>query len=243
MSQLKVLIVTGYGVYSTRIDNLHILGSLTNLRRIRFEHVSVSTSIQAIFALQNLKKLTFVTCEMGNALKSGTTEYPYMLPNLIDLEIDRCYDLKELPAELCSFVHLEKLSITNCHELDDLPIGLGSLSNLQSLRLHCCTKLQQLPESIGNLHDLSLIDISDCLSISVLPEQFGDLTGLKVLKMSGCQGLQELPPSMSKLSQLEDVICNEEMSYLWKSISSENSKVNINIVEEDRFENFMKICQ
>nr|XP_043634096.1 probable disease resistance protein At5g66900 [Erigeron canadensis] len=243
MSQLKVLIVTGYGVYPTKIGNLHFLSSLTNLRRIRFEHVSVSPSVQVIFTLPNLKKLTFVTCEIGNALKSGATEYPYMLPNLIDLEIDRCYDLKELPAELCRVVPLEKLSITNCHELDDLPKELGSISNLQTLRLHCCTKLQQLPESIGNLHKLSLIDISDCLSISALPEQIGELTGLRVLKMSGSQGLQELPASMSKLSQLEDVICNEETSYLWKSILSENSKVKINIVEEDRLENFMKICQ
>ncbi|KVI08617.1 Disease resistance protein [Cynara cardunculus var. scolymus] len=242
MGQLKVLSVTSYGDNPAQLHNLPSIGVLSNLKRIRFTHLSVSSSIQPIFALQNLQKLSFVMCELSNAFTNDTTGSP-MLPNLTELEFDRCYDLNELPAGLCSLVHLQKLSITNCHELDVLPKGLGRLLNLEFLSLNCCTKLQELPESIGSLLKLRFIDISDCLSISLLPEQIGELCSLRVLKMRGCQGLQDLPVSMSKLLQLEEVICDEETSYLWMDFETDLCNLKINVVEDDRFESFMKIVQ
>lgn len=241
MNQLKALNITSYGIYPSELHELPLLGSLSNLKRTRFEHVSLSPSIQSIFYLKNLQKLSFIMCEIGNAFVCCNVDTPPMLPNLVDLEIDRCYDLKEIPAGLCSLDHLEKLSITNCHELDVLPQTLGSLLNLETLRLHSCTKLAKLPKSIGNLHNLIFLDISDCLSISSLPDQIGKLNGLRVLKMSGCVGLEELPASVTNLSLLEDVICDEETSYLWSYYESDLCNLKINVVEDDRFANFMKI--
>ncbi|MFS8009691.1 putative leucine-rich repeat domain superfamily [Helianthus anomalus] len=242
IGQLNGLSITGNSDYPCKLHNLSFLGSSSNLTAIRFEHVSLPSQFQPVFALRNLKQLSFVMCEFGDALKSFATESPYnMLPNLTHLEIDMCYDLKQLPSWLCNLACLQKLSITNCHELDALPKGLGGLSNLESLSLHCCTKLQELPESIGSLHGLSYIDISDCLSIGVLPEEIGELCGLRVLKMTGCTGLQELPMSTSELSQLEEVICDEETSYLWMDIESDVHNLKINVVEDDRLETFMKI--
>lgn len=179
MSQLKVLIITGYGVYPTQLDSFQVLASLPKLSRILFEHVSVSSFAQVIFTSNTLKKLTFVMCETGNALSSCTTESPYMLENLKDLEFELCYDLKVLPAGLCNSFHLQKLIITNCHELGALPKELGNLSNLEILRLHCCTKLKELPELMGSLRKLSLIYISDCLSLTALPEEIGGLSSLE----------------------------------------------------------------
>ncbi|KAI3794474.1 hypothetical protein L1987_37106 [Smallanthus sonchifolius] len=242
MDQLKVLSVTSYNDYPSKLHNLSSIACLTNLQSIRFEHVLVS-SVQPIFALKNLKHLSFVMCEIGEAFMSGQTESPYMLPNLTTLEIDMCYDLKQLPSGLCDLVKLQKLSISNCHELDVLPKRLGVLSNLEILSLRCCTKLQELPESIGSLHKLRTIDISDCLSISALPEEMGQLYGLRVIKMNGCGGLQELPMSMSELGQLEEVICDEETSYLWMDFESDLHNLKINVVEDDRLESFMKIVQ
>ncbi|CAH1436940.1 unnamed protein product [Lactuca virosa] len=146
-------------------------------------------------------------------------------------------------SRVCNLVHLQNLSITNCHELDVLPKKLGNLSNLEILNLHCCTKLQEIPESIGSLHNLSFLDLSDCLSISLLPDEIGELCSLRVVKMSGVHGLQELPDSMSKLSQLEEVICDEETSYLWMDFESDLYNLKLNVVEDDRFESFMKIVQ
>ncbi|KAI3798638.1 hypothetical protein L1987_33916 [Smallanthus sonchifolius] len=243
MSQLKFLSIASYNDYPSKLHNLSFIACLTNLQNIRFEHVSIS-SVQPIFALKNLTQLSFVMCEIGEALMSCPTESPYMLPNLKTLEIDMCYDLKQLPSGICNnLVKLQKLSITNCHELDVLPKELGGLSNLEMLSLRCCTKLQELPESIGSLHNLRSIDISDCLSISVLPEEMGELCWLRVLKMNGCGGLQELPMSMSELGQLEEVICDEETSYLWMDFESDLHNLKINVVEDDRLESFMKIVQ
>ncbi|KAJ0817968.1 putative leucine-rich repeat domain superfamily [Helianthus annuus] len=243
MIHLKVLIVTGYGVYPTQINNLEVLACLVKPSRIRFEHVSLSPSIQHIFKLNTLNKLTFVMCKIGNVLSSGTTGSTYMLENLKDFEIDFCYDLKELPAGLCSSVQLKKLIITNCQELDALPEELGNLLNLEILGLHCCTKLKELPESVGSLHKLSSIDISDCSHISALPTQIGELSSLKVIAISGCEGLQKLPKSLAELKKIEALICDEERLYLWKNIASDHSEVKINLVEEDRYGTFTKICQ
>ncbi|KAM0021896.1 putative leucine-rich repeat domain superfamily [Helianthus debilis subsp. tardiflorus] len=241
MGQLKVLTIKGNCDHPSKLHNLSSLACLPNLATIRFEHVSVH-SLQPVFALKNLQQLSFVMCEIGDALKCFTTESTYnMLPNLTHLEFDMCYDLKELPSWICNLAHLQKLTITNCHELDALPKELGGLSSLESLNLHSCTKLQELPASIGSLRSLNYIDISDCLSISVLPEEIGELCGLRVLKMNGCTGLQELPLSTSELSQLDEVICDEETSYLWMDIESDLRILKINVVEDDRLETFMKI--
>ncbi|KAF5769336.1 putative leucine-rich repeat domain superfamily [Helianthus annuus] len=243
MDQLKVLTIKGNCDHPSKLHNLSFIASLPNLTTIKFEHVSVP-SLQPIFALRNLKQLSFVMCEIGNALKSFTRiSSCNMLPNLTHLEFDMCYDLKQLPSWICNLAHLQKLSITNCHELDALPKELGCLSSLESLNLHSCTKLQGLPASIGSLRSLNYIDISDCLSISVLPEEIGELCGLQVLKMNGCTGLQELPLSTSELSQLDEVICDEETSYMWMDFESEIANLKINVVEDDRLETYMKIVQ
>ncbi|CAH1436937.1 unnamed protein product [Lactuca virosa] len=224
-------------VYPGQLLNLPLTDSFANLTSISFKHVSFSSSIQPLFKLPFLQKLSFVMCEIGDALMNGVTE-----SNLTDLEFDCCYNLRELPSGLCNLHHLQNLSITNCHELDALPKKLGSnLSNLESMNLHCCTKLQELPESIGSLHNLRFLDLSDCLSISLLPEHIGELCSLRVVKMSGVHGLQELPESMSKLLQLEEVICDEETSYLWMDFESDMNNLKINVVEDDRIESFMKI--
>ncbi|KAJ0840610.1 putative powdery mildew resistance protein, RPW8 [Helianthus annuus] len=240
MDQLKVLSITGRCNHPSKLHNLSPIACLPNLTTIRFEHVSVP-SLQPIFALRNLKQLSFVMCEISDALMSITTYN--MLLNLTHLEFDMCYDLKELPSWISNLAHLQKLIITNCHEIDVLPNGTGGLSNLESLSLHSCTKLKELPASIGSLRGLSYIDISDCLSIGVLPEEIGELSGLQVLKMNGCTGLQELPLSTSELSGLEEVICDEETSYLWMEFESDLPNLKINVVEDDRSESFMKIVQ
>ncbi|XP_076886116.1 uncharacterized protein LOC143535864 isoform X2 [Bidens hawaiensis] len=240
MGQLKALCLTCHDDYPYKLHDLSSIACLPSLTTIRFDHVSIP-SFQPIFALKNLKKLSFIMCEISDALMSYTTKSPHTLPNLTCLEFNMCYDLKQLPSGLCNLVNLRKLSVTNCNELDVLPKQLGDLSNLESLNLHCCTKLQELPESIGSLCNLSSIDISDCLSISVLPKEIGELCGLRVLKMNGCTGLQELPVSMGKLAQLQEVICDEETSYLWMDFETDIHNWKINVVEDDRLQSFMKI--
>ncbi|KAK1433029.1 hypothetical protein QVD17_09933 [Tagetes erecta] len=242
MNGLKALNITCYSNFASKLHQLPLISSLSSLKRMRLEYVLLSPSIQSICDLKNLQKLSLIMCKISNAFDSfSTNSPPTLLPNLMELEIDSCYDLKQLPGRICDLTHLEKLSITNCHELNDLPKGLGCLSNLEILRLHSCTRLAKLPESIGHLHNLMFLDISDCLSMNALPDQIGELNGLRVLKMSGCHGLDELPASVANLSSLEAVICDEETSYLWSYYESDLHNLKIDVVEDDRLANFMKI--
>uniref|UniRef100_A0A5B7C9B9 RPW8 domain-containing protein n=1 Tax=Davidia involucrata TaxID=16924 RepID=A0A5B7C9B9_DAVIN len=233
MDQLKALIIINYDFCPAELSNFPLLGSLSSLKRIRLEHVSISSLSKSTLKLRNLHKISLVMCEIGDAFRNLTAQIPDMLPNLVEIDIDCCNDLVEFPVGLCDIVHLKKLSITNCHELDALPEGFGKLANLEVLRLQNCTKLSDLPESIGSLHKLSFLDISDCLSMSKMPTRMGELCGLSKLNMRGCWGLSELPQSVKDLGQLKDVICDEETSYLWEPYMVHLSNLKINVLKED----------
>ncbi|PWA49208.1 Disease resistance protein [Artemisia annua] len=105
MIQLKVLDITSYGIYPSVLHELPLISSLFNLKRMRLEHVSLSPSIHSIFELKKLQKLSFIMCEFGNALDKCPVDAPPMLPKLLDLELDRCYDLKKFPSELLLRIH------------------------------------------------------------------------------------------------------------------------------------------
>uniref|UniRef100_A0A2N9GDK7 RPW8 domain-containing protein n=1 Tax=Fagus sylvatica TaxID=28930 RepID=A0A2N9GDK7_FAGSY len=130
------------------------------------------------------------TMDKLKAFGSCTIQVSDALPNLMEINIDYCNDLVELPTGLCEVILLKKLSITNCHKLSTLPKGIGMLVNLEVLRLRSCTDLSELPDSIRSLHKLRILDISDCLSIKHLPKHIEraklwepikqDLTNLEV---------------------------------------------------------------
>ncbi|XP_071736974.1 probable disease resistance protein At5g66900 [Rutidosis leptorrhynchoides] len=236
MQKLKVINVTNYGLYPTEIENIHLLGCLSNLSRIRLERVSVSSFSTSVLALGNLQKVSFLMCKIGNAFENLSYENLNVWPRLVEIEMDYCQDLVEFPVTLCSSVYLKTLSITNCNEMYVLPNELGNLINLETLRLRSCTKVEKLPESVTGLEKLSVIDISDCLSLQELPEEMGKLQGLRTIYMKGCTGIYELPSSVRDLCHTQ-VVCNEEISYQWVELDN----VEISLVEEDRLETFMRI--
>ncbi|KAI3755003.1 hypothetical protein L1987_54795 [Smallanthus sonchifolius] len=188
MQKLKILNVTNYGLYPAYIENFHLLGCLSNLSRIRLEHVAISSLSASILALENLQKVSFIMCKIGNAFETELSSNNLKVwPRLVELEMDYCQDLVEFPGLLCNSVHLKTLSITNCNELCDISKQIGMLTNLENLSLRSCTKLEKLPESITRLQKLSILDISDCFSLRVLPEEIGKLGGLRIINMKGCR--------------------------------------------------------
>ncbi|KAL7193207.1 hypothetical protein ACSBR2_024923 [Camellia fascicularis] len=233
MDRLKVLIITNYGFCSAELSNSSLLGHLLDVRRIRFEHISILSISKPMLQMKSLRKISFVMCKIDEAFRNCTIQVPNMLPNLAEIVIDYCNDLVEFPAWICNIVSLTKLSITNCHELISLPEGLGNLENLDVLRLHACTKLLELPESIGSLQRLSFLDISDCISISTLPGRMGELCGLRKLHMRGCRGLSELPYSVKDLKQLKDLICDEETAHFWEHYKIHLTNLKLNVLKED----------
>ncbi|AES94770.1 disease resistance protein (CC-NBS-LRR class) family protein [Medicago truncatula] len=66
MSKLKVLIVTNYGFHRSEFTKFELLGSLSNLKIIRLEKVSVP----CLCKLKNLRKLTLHMCNTRNAFEN-----------------------------------------------------------------------------------------------------------------------------------------------------------------------------
>ncbi|OMP02093.1 Disease resistance protein [Corchorus olitorius] len=203
MHKLKVLIVTNNGLHAAELSNFLVLSSSSNLKRIRLE----------------------------KAFKNGTRKMSDVFPNLLEIDIDYCDDLKELTDGFCDLVQLMKLSITNCHKLSALPEDIGKLINLQVLRLSSCTDLKALPDTIETLSQLNILDISDCFRIRKLPIQIGKLHNLSKLYMRGCNC--ELPSTIRELQNLRDVICDEETADQWDSFKSILTDLKVTVRKED----------
>ncbi|KAK3016707.1 hypothetical protein RJ639_005645, partial [Escallonia herrerae] len=233
--QLKVLIIANYGGCPAELNNFSEVDYLSNLKRIRFEHVSISSLGTSLVKLSKLQKMSLIMCEIGKAFENCIN----IFPDLVETEIAYCADLVEFPVELCNIGHLKKLSITECNELSALPEALGALTSLEVLRLHSCTKLEGLPESIGNLYKLKSLDISDCVSMSKMPVRMGELCDLRTLCMSGCWGLSELPQSVEALHQPLKVICDDQTANLWRLLDYPPAKLELLVVEEAKNLNWL----
>ncbi|XP_070670230.1 probable disease resistance protein At5g66900 [Malus domestica] len=241
IGNLKVLIVTNYGFLPTGLNNFYLLGSLSNLKRIRLERISVPSITKNFVPLKSLKKISLFMCNIGQAFCNCSIKISDAWPSLEEMNIDYCHDLVSLPAELCDFVYLKKLSITNCHKLSALPDEIEKLENLEVLRLRSCTDLVSLPGSIEKLNKLYFLDIYNCISIKELPENIGEMSGLRKINMGQCSRLEELPLSVWDLDQqLEEVICDAGTEYLWKpflasfrdKIKVAKEKTNLNWLEK-----------
>ncbi|XP_042492989.1 putative disease resistance protein At5g47280 [Macadamia integrifolia] len=231
MEKLKVLIIVNHGHYYTQLNCLTIPSYLSHLKRVRLEKVLVPSLTEIAMPLKNLKKISLFMCQFGQAL-SSEIDFPYMFPNLVEIDIDYCNDLVELPQGICNLVHLQSLSITNCHELSELPERIGNMRDLTVLRLHACTKLSELPDSLRELQVLSFLDISDCINVE-LPEWISDLRSLRKLNMGGSSELSELPCSAVSLVNLRNVICDEGTANLWNRLKCHLPELNITVRKDD----------
>ncbi|XP_062002208.1 probable disease resistance protein At5g66900 [Rosa rugosa] len=233
MDKLKVLIVTNHGFLPAELCNIQLLGSLSNLKRIRLERISISSITKNLIPLKSVKKISLFMCNIGQAFSNCSLQISDALPYLEEMNIDYCNDLVELPAALCALVNLKKLSITNSHKLSALPEEIGKLVNLEVLRLRSCTDLAKLPDSTRNLEKLNFLDIADCFSIRELPEDFGGMSSLKKINMRMCSRLQELPSSVVNLEQLQEVVCDEDTGDLWEPFLPRLKKLHIKPVKEN----------
>lgn len=223
MSKLRVLIVTNYNFHPSELTNFELLGSLSNLKGIRLERISVHLFV----TLKNVKKLSLYMCKMyGMILISDA------FPNLEELSIDYCKDMVLLPSGLCDITSLKKLNVSNCHKLLSLPQEIGKLVNLEILRLSSCTDLEGLPDCIERLANLRHLDISNCISLSNLPEEFGNLCNLRNLNMTSCARC-ELPSSVFNLVNLKLVICDEETATSWEGFEAVLPNLQIEVPHVD----------
>lgn len=232
MDKMKVLIVTNNGFFLAELNNIQILGSLSNLKRIRLERVSLPSFDMTTLHMKNLQTISLVLCNVFEAFRNPTFDFSDAFPNLKEMNIDYCNDLVEFPNGICDIGSLNKLCITNCHKLSQLPQGIRNLVNLQVLRLASCVELKALPDTIGNLSNLDFLDISECLSIQELPMQIGELCSLKALSMRGCSSCV-LPASTTNLKKLEVVRCDEKTAYNWEKFEAHLTNLKVEVLKED----------
>ncbi|XP_050373148.1 probable disease resistance protein At5g66900 isoform X2 [Argentina anserina] len=233
MNKLKTLILTSYRTSPTELNNFQLANSIPSLKRIRLERISIPSISRYPIQLKSLKKISLFMCSIGQGFGNGSMDMSEAFPNLVEMNIDYCNDLVELPPKLCDLIQLKKLSVTNSHKLSALPEDIGNLVNLELLRLRCCTDLSELPGSIRNLKKLNLLDISDCFSIKELPEDIGELCSLERLNMRQCSRLNELPRTVVDLEKLKEVTCDEETEVLWEPYLPFLKSIQLKVVKED----------
>ncbi|XP_047976225.1 disease resistance protein RGA2-like isoform X1 [Salvia hispanica] len=127
---------------------------------------------------------------------------------LTELWIEGIYDLKYLPNWLFyNNPNLLELSIRKCLNLRELPDGLGTLNSLERLNINYCPNLERVgdigaKESQGSLASLKRLEICDCDALMYFPcEMLGSL--LEKLELKNLSSLKNLPRIIDCLTKLD----------------------------------------
>ncbi|KAM3254462.1 hypothetical protein ACQJBY_048146 [Aegilops geniculata] len=232
MQNLKALVLINYGTTSAALDNLSAFTTLSDLRSLWLEKITLPPLPKSTIPLKNLRKISLVLCELNNSLRGSTMDLSMTFPRLSNLTIDHCVDLKELPPSVCEISSLESISLSNCHDLTELPYELGKLHCLSILRVYACPALWKLPPSVCSLKRLKYLDISQCINLTDLPEELGHLTNLEKIDMRECSRLRSLPRSSSSLKSLGHVVCDEETAMLWREAEQVIPDLRVQVAEE-----------
>ncbi|KAL2457481.1 putative disease resistance protein [Forsythia ovata] len=232
MPKLRALILINYSTSNTAIHNLSVFHNLNNLRSLWFEKIYVPRIFDTTIPLINLQKVSLILCDIDNSLDQSAIDLPRIFPRLSELTMDHCINLNMLPSSICRMHTLKILNVTNCESLQELPADLGKINFLQLLRLYSCPNLKRLPVGIGHLVWLKYLDISQCITMECLPEGVGGCTNLEKIDMRECPQIKNLPLSVVSLHSLRRVICDEEVSWLWKEVGKVITGLCVQVVEE-----------
>ncbi|XP_027094077.2 probable disease resistance protein At4g33300 [Coffea arabica] len=232
MPKLRALILINYGTSSAVLQNVSVFSNLSNLRSLWLEKVSVPRLPDRMIPLENLRKMSIILSDINNNLDQSVVDLPHLFPRLSEFTMDHCINFYELPPSICRMQSLRSLSITNCDTLERFPKDLGKLSSLQILRIYACPKLRSLPSGIGHLIWLKYLDISQCVNLRCLPEEIGGCRSLEKIDMRECPQIRNVPMSVAALQSLQRVICDEEVSWLWKDLEKIGSNLCVQVAEE-----------
>ncbi|XP_010464770.1 PREDICTED: probable disease resistance protein At5g66890 [Camelina sativa] len=239
MEKLKVVIIINHGLDPAKVTNLSCLSSLPNLKRIRFEKVSINLLDIPYLQLISLEKLSLWLCHVVETVNETEVDVSETLQSLQEIEIDYCYNLVDLPYWIYQVVSLKKLSVTNCNKLCRVLEAICNLRNLEVLRLSGCTSLIELPKTIEKLSNLRFLDVSGGFQLQKLPLEIGNLQKLETISMKDCYRCV-LPDSVKHLENLE-VKCDEETAFLWKRLKRKMKNLTITEQETEHNLNLLQL--
>ncbi|XP_058107100.1 disease resistance protein RGA2-like isoform X1 [Magnolia sinica] len=124
-----------------------------------------------------------------------------VMPLLLELRIDSCPKLKELPSNLPPLLQKLTLYKSNVGMLSGVPLPV--LPNLNHLKIRYNPELTSFPCGwLGQLKALQTLDILECLKLRSLTE-LQHLTMLQNLVIWMCPELRSLPVELQHLTMLQ----------------------------------------
>jgi len=203
MDKLKVLAVTNYGYFPAELGNFQLLGSLSDIKKIRLEKVSIPSLFKSPVQLKSLEMISLFMSNISQAFRNYIIQVSNALPILKRLENVSIPSLFNSPVQLKS---LEKISLFMC-TIDQafrnctIPVS-DALPNLKEINIDYCNDLAELPAGLCDIVSLKKLSITNCHKLSALPEEIGKLENLEVLRLKSCTDLPELPESIRSLHKL-----------------------------------------
>ncbi|KAJ6702901.1 DISEASE RESISTANCE PROTEIN RP [Salix viminalis] len=204
---VKILSINGYG--GTRFPDWVGNSSLPLLEELYIR--SCPDLKKALFThFPSLTTLDIGACEQFEIDKGAP-----VAPNLKELKLRSCSNLRSLPENMRSFLpSLEKLSIFHCPKLESFPAG-GLPSKLEGLAIWGCDKLVagRTQWDLQSLYVLSRFSIAESGVLECFPEETllpSSLTHLEIrtqknLKSLNYRGLKHL----TSLRELTIMNCME----------------------------------
>ncbi|KAF8389222.1 hypothetical protein HHK36_025915 [Tetracentron sinense] len=165
-----------------RDDSMPTLEKLLNLRILELFSGSY-TGTRMVFSSKGFGQLRQLRLWKLHELKVWRVEVGAM-PNIREIEIRFCNNLKMLPDGLQHLSTLQKLRLWKLEELEEWTVEKGAMPSIREIEIGFCNKLKMLPED--GLQHLSTLQK---LKLTGMPKQFN----AKVNKDHGHQDW--FPPS------------------------------------------------
>lgn len=175
---------------------------LANLNTIHLENNEIESLPGEITEMSSLEYL-YLNKNRLTALPKGLDK----LPKLIYLHADN-NRITELPEELGKLVNLVSLNLSKNEISGALPEGISNMKSLKYLYLSNNQFNSPLPTGMERMVALESIEAYNCGLTGDLPE-LGNFTKLEKIWMSGNQLTGQLTENLSKLTQLAQLILDD----------------------------------